>query len=170
MNWYERGKRSENRSDRSRSKEGSFLKEGPEYSSRTRYAGSEGSTEGSSRGKASMRMMKIRQRSEFGDLLLQIVKVLSKIVEKEAQLDTFKKTVRESPDLGFQFSKEGDSGDSVFRVDCDFEIANDYMKIIISGYDEEGSSFSGRVNMFMTDTLVKIGRRVSGIIPSHSFG
>lgn len=160
-NWYEG----------ERKKESSFYKEGPEYSS-TRHKSSETGEEDAGMEKAgAMRMIKIRERSEFGDFLFEVIKVLAAIVEDQAQLSTFQRTIRESPDLGFQFKKKDDEGgDVLFRVDCDFEIANDYLKVVISGFDHEGNSFSGVVNMFLTDTLLKIGRRIAGTIPSHNLG
>ena len=109
-----------------------------------------------------MKMMRLKRYDDLEKFFLFLVEHLADIVEEEADLQDMIKKVKGAPDMSFLFYDP----ESKFRVECDFDIANHYLKIDISGLDEEGYPFSDRVNMFFKDDLLLIGRRISNSITS----
>lgn len=115
---------------------------------------------------ASYEIMKVRKRSTIGSVIGTMVSHLANLVRERAELHDMDSEVRKGDNIGFSFTDRQESGDIRFHVNCDFRFAPDYIKLDVSGADQN-HNFSNTVRVFMSDKLNKVARRIVRSIPGY---
>lgn len=112
--------------------------------------------------KESARVVHVRKRTTLEQIFTGAMFELSDMVDNELGIADVVITRRSAPFVGFTLtSTDEETGKINFLLDAQLSLAPNFTLISIKGVKEDGKAFSGKVRMFMSDTLITIARRIS---------